>query len=42
MRTRQPTAQARGYPSDLTDAQWQVIVPHLPAEVAGRRGRPRV
>ena len=31
-----------GYPSDLTDAQWQVIVPHLPAEVPGRRGRPRV
>ena len=34
--------QARGYSSDLTDAQWQVIVPHLRAEVAGRRGRPRV
>jgi transposase len=34
--------QARGYPSDLTDAQWQVIAPHLPAEVPGRRGRPRV
>ena len=35
-------AQARGYPSDLTDAQWQVIAVHLPAEVPGRRGRPRV
>jgi transposase len=34
--------QARGYPSDLTDAQWQVIAVHLPAEVPGRRGRPRV
>ena len=34
--------QAGGYPSDLTDAQWQVIAPHLPAEVPGRRGRPRV
>jgi putative transposase len=34
--------QARGYPSDLADAQWQVIAPHLPAEVPGRRGRPRV
>ena len=33
---------ARGYPSDLTDAQWQVIAPHLPAEVPRRRGRPRV
>ena len=34
--------QARGYPSDLIDAQWQVIAPHLPAEVPARRGRPRV
>ena len=34
--------QARGYPSDLTDAQWQVIAPHLPAYVPGRRGRPRI
>ena len=39
---RRAGPQARGYPSDLTDAQWQVIVPHLPAEVPGRRGRPRV
>jgi putative transposase len=36
------TRRARRYPSDLTDAQWQVIVPHLPAEMPGRRGRPRV
>ncbi len=34
--------QARGYPSDLTEAQWQVIAPYLPAGVPGRRGRPRV
>ena len=34
--------RARGYPSDLTDAQWQVIAGHLPAEVPGPRGRPRV
>ena len=34
--------RAGGYPSDLTDAQWQVIGPYLPAEVPGRRGRPRV
>ena len=30
------------YPSDLTDAQWQVIAGHVPAEQPGRRGRPRV
>jgi putative transposase len=34
--------RAGDYPSDLTDAQWQVISPYLPAEVPGRRGRPRV
>jgi transposase len=39
---RQAAERPRGYPSDLTDAQWQVIAPHLPAEVPGRRGRPRV
>jgi transposase len=33
---------SRGYPSDLTDAQWQVIAPHLPAQRPGRRGRPRI
>ncbi len=32
----------RRYPSDLTDAQWQVIAPHLPADQPGRRGRPRI
>ena len=30
------------YPSDLTDAQWQVIAAHLPRYVPGGRGRPRV
>ena len=35
-------AQARGYPSDLTDAQWEVLAALLPAQRAGRRGRPRV
>lgn len=39
---RRAAGQARRYPSDLTDAQWQVIAPHLPAGVPGRRGRPRV
>ena len=34
--------RARGYPSDLTDARWQVIAAHLPADLPGRRGRPRV
>ena len=38
---RRARERARGYPSDLTDAQWQVIAPHLPPEVPGRRGRPR-
>src|SRR5690349_19172773 len=37
--TRQPGRPARRYPSDLTDAQWQVIAAHLPRP--GRRGRPR-
>jgi putative transposase len=41
-RTRRAGRRARGYPSDLTDAQWQVIAPHLPAERPGRRGRPRI
>jgi transposase len=40
--TRRAGRRARGYPSDLTDAQWELIAPHLPAQVAGRRGRPRV
>jgi putative transposase len=38
---RRAAEQARGYPSDLADARWQVIAPHLPAYVPGRRGRPR-
>jgi putative transposase len=33
---------ARGYLSDLTDAQWQVIAAHLPADQPGRWGRPRI
>ena len=33
---------ARGYPSDLTDAQWRVIAPHLPVRASGGRGRPRI
>jgi transposase len=39
---RQAAERPGGYPSDLTDAQWQVIAVHLPPEVPGRRGRPRV
>ena len=39
---RRAGEQARGYPSDLADAEWQVIAPHLPPEVPGRRGRPRI
>jgi transposase len=37
-----PDDRPRIYPSDLTDDQWLVIAPHLPADVPGRRGRPRV
>jgi transposase len=40
--TRPPRGDHRRYPSDLTDAQWQVIAPHLPADQPGRRGRPRI
>jgi putative transposase len=40
--TRRAAGRARGYPSDLTDAQWQLIAPHLPADMPGRRGRPRI
>jgi transposase len=39
---RRVRSRARGYPSDLTDAQWQIIAAHLPADQAGRRGRPRI
>ena len=35
-------ARGRGYPSDLTDAQWQVIASYLPPGQPGRRGRPLV
>jgi transposase len=40
--THRAGRRARGYPSDLTDAQWQVIAPYLPRYVPGRRGRPPV
>src|SRR5215469_14829382 len=40
--TRLPGRGARRYPSDLTDAQWQVIAAHLPRYVPGGRGRPRI
>ena len=39
--THRAGRQARGYPSDLTEAQWQVIVPYLP-ELPGRRSQPRI
>jgi transposase len=39
---RLPGRVARRYPSDLTDAQWQVIAAHLPQHVPGGRGRPRI
>jgi transposase/integrase len=38
----QDRRRAGGYPGDLTDAQWQVIAVHLPAQRPGRRGRPRI
>ena len=41
-RVRAGRRRARGYPSDLTDAQRQVIAAHLPAERPGRRGLPRI
>ena len=37
-----PTRPPSGYPSDLADAQWQVIAAHLPGYAPGRRGRPPV
>jgi transposase len=40
--TRRVAGGHGGYPSDLTDAQWEVIAAHLPAEQPGRRGLPRV
>lgn len=30
-----------GYPSDLTDAEWQILVPVLPSSSPSGRGRPR-
>ena len=39
--TRQRAAQG-GYPSDLSDAQWQLLSALLPARMPGRRGRPPV
>ena len=35
-----PTARARHYPSDTTDAEWQLIAAHIPA--GSRYGRPVV
>src|SRR6516225_5224479 len=40
--TRLRRRGARRYPSDLTDAQWQVIAAYLPRHVPGGRGRPRI
>jgi transposase len=40
--TRPPCWQARRYPSDLTDPQWQVIAGYLPRYRPGGRGRPRI
>jgi transposase len=39
--TRRSRARDRGYPSDLADAQWRLIAPHLPPQQPGR-GRPRI
>lgn len=33
---RRAEGQARGYPSDLSYARWQVIAPHLPVQRLGR------
>jgi putative transposase len=38
---RQAAERPRGYPSDLTDTQWQVTGPHLLAEMPGRHGWPQ-
>ncbi|HEY8602619.1 MAG TPA: IS5/IS1182 family transposase, partial [Thermomicrobiales bacterium] len=32
--------ERQGYPTDLTDAEWALLEPHLPP--ASPRGRPRV
>ena len=39
MATEQPTRKP--YPSDLTDAQWTILEPLLPAAHTPRGGRPR-
>jgi transposase len=33
-----PSLRSRRYPSDTTDAEWQLIAPHIPAGHPGRRG----
>jgi transposase len=33
-----PSVRIRRYPSDTTDAEWQLIAPHIPAGHPGRRG----
>jgi transposase len=33
-----PSSRSRRYPSDMTDEEWQVIAPLVPAGVPGRRG----
>ncbi|MEU4245761.1 transposase [Actinoplanes sp. NPDC026619] len=33
-----PSLRIRRYPSDTTDAEWQLIAPHIPAGNPGRRG----
>jgi putative transposase len=38
---RFPTASRQAYPTDLTDEQWIILEPLLPAEREGRLGRPR-
>jgi len=40
--TRPPGWQARRYPSDPSDPQWQVIAGYLPRYRHGGRGRPRI
>ena len=35
-----PNMESRRFPTDLSDAEWSLLEPHLPAPK--RRGRPRV
>jgi len=38
----EPRVRSRAYPTDLTDEQWAIMEPHLPAaKTEGRTGRPR-